>query len=276
MASGSVHLRDAALGDHGTVVRLFPDLLSGDAPPALERWRERYMPTSRIVEVDGVAAGYLYYEVLDGVGYIRNVVVDPGLRGRGLGRALVTDAGALMRGRGCARWQLNVRPENTPAIELYRSVGLEVVFASVALRLAWELVDRLPSATRPLEVVAAGSDELARIAAAFDLPPGQLEQLAAVPKVHVRRLRDRDDPGALDLGVAAFDVGFPGCFPFRVARPGDVGALLRGLRPLAEHDLVGVVVEGDDALAELLIDAGAAVKLRFVHMRGPIRVASPA
>ena len=273
MSSGTIRLRDAALGDHALVVRLFPDLLTGDPPPDLERWRDRFVPTSRIALVDGEAAGYLYYDVLDGVGYIRNVVVDPAHRGRGLG--LVEDAGALMLARGCDRWQLNVRPENDPAVALYRSVGLEIAFASVALRLPWALVDRLPASTRPLEVVAAAADELAAIAAAFDLPEGQLEQLAAVPRVFVRRLRDPEDPGALDLGVAAFDVTFPGCFPFRVGRAEDVGALLRGLRSLAEEtDVIGVVVEGHDALAELLIDAGAEVKLRFVHMRGPIRVAS--
>jgi ribosomal protein S18 acetylase RimI-like enzyme len=274
MSAGTIRLRDAAVDDHPLVVRLFPDLLTGDAPPDRARWRDRFVPTSRIAVVDGEAAGYLYYDVLDGVGYIRNVVVDPAHRGRGIGRALVEDAGALMRARGCDRWQLNVRPENAPALALYRSVGLEVVFSSVAVRLPWAQVDGLPAPTRPLEVVAAAENELAGIAAAFDLPAGQLEQLAGVPRVFVRRLRDPDDPGALDLGVAAFDVGFPGCFPFRVARAEDVGVMLRGLRPLAEGDVVGVVVEGHDALAKLLIDAGAEVKLRFVHMRGPIRVAS--
>ena len=97
----------------------------------------------------------------------------------------------------------------------------------------------------------------------------------AAVATHVKARFKHMHPGALDLGVAAFDVTFPGCFPFRVGRAEDVGALLRGLRSLAEEtDVIGVVVEGHDALAELLIDAGAEVKLRFVHMRGPIRVAS--
>jgi len=271
--AASIVLRDANDADYPLFVRLFPELMTGDPVPGAERWGERIAPDALVAEVDGVAAGYVFYEVLDGAGYIRHIVVDRPARGRGLGRHMVQVVGERMRRRGCLTWRLNVRPENTPAIELYRSVGLEVVHASVAFRFLWTLVDRLPAASRGLGVVPVGDDEAAVIEQHFALPSGQLRQLGAAPGVFVGRLVDPSrpelDPG---LGVAAFDTGFPGCFPFRLGDARDLRSMLEGLRPMARSPEMGVVAEGHEELAQVLSSAGATIKFRFVHMIGELGV----
>ena len=175
-----------------------------------------------------------------------------------------------MRAHRCRHWHLNVRPENKPAIEFYRSVGTEIVHASVALRFPWTLVDHLPVASRALAVVPVADIEIPAIGEYFTLPKAQLVKLVALPGVFVRRLADPERPGELGLGVAAFDVGFPGCFPFRLADPGDLVTMLRGLQSLATSPTMGVVVEDDAELAERFIAAGATVSLRFVHMVGEL------
>ncbi len=276
MTISGLVLRDPVDADYPMVARLFPDLATGDAIPSIERWRERIAGDSLVADLDGQALAYIYFEILDGEGYIRHIVVDRGARGRGIGRRLVQAVAERMWAQGCRHWRLNVRPGNEPAIKLYRSVGMEVVHASVALRFAWTLVDRLPPASRDLAVVPVADAEIPAIEEHFTLPRGQLAKLAAQPGVFLRRLADPErlcadlEGSEFALGVAAFDIGFPGCFPFRLADRGDLVTMLRGLQPLAVAPSMGVVVEDDDALAERMLAAGATVSLRFVHMVGEL------
>jgi ribosomal protein S18 acetylase RimI-like enzyme len=54
-----------------------------------------------------------------------SIVVDPALRGQGLGAALLADAEAGARARGCDRLRLEVRADNRAAIALYGKAGFE-------------------------------------------------------------------------------------------------------------------------------------------------------
>lgn len=60
------------------------------------------------------------------LGSIQNVGVVPGHRGHGLGRALVLKALEGFRIAGMNRVYLEVTAQNTPAVELYRSLGFRV------------------------------------------------------------------------------------------------------------------------------------------------------
>lgn len=277
LADEEPRLRAAEDRDYPAFARLFPDLGTDDPVPSEERWRARIAPQATVATLGAEVVGYLYAELLDGAGYVRNLVVDPRVRGRGIGRALMGAAAAAMRGAGARTWRLNVAPENLPAVALYRGLGMEIVHASVALTLPWAGVSRLAgpvadAGAHALEVAPITAAEGPRIEARFGLPSGQLAALAAVASVHLRRLRAVDDPDDLSLGFAAFDVDFPGVFPFRVARAGLARPLLAGLRGLARpaDAALGVVVEGDEALAAALVAAGASVRLRFVHMVGDL------
>jgi ribosomal protein S18 acetylase RimI-like enzyme len=57
------------------------------------------------------------------VARIYSVAVDPGARGRGLGRVLIERAEAVARARGRNTMQLEVRVDNDAAIRLYETLG---------------------------------------------------------------------------------------------------------------------------------------------------------
>lgn len=62
-----------------------------------------------------------------GAGYVQRLAVHPAARGRGLGRALVGDALAWMRGRGASRAFVNTQRSNEGALALYRECGFRLL-----------------------------------------------------------------------------------------------------------------------------------------------------
>ena len=77
-------------------------------------------------EVDGrvvaaVMAGYEGHR-----GWLNYLAVEPALRRRGLGRAIVEEAERRLRLRGCPKVNLQVRTTNPEAIEFYRRLGYSV------------------------------------------------------------------------------------------------------------------------------------------------------
>lgn len=61
------------------------------------------------------------------LGSIQNVGIVPEFRGQGLGRALVLQSLAGFRATGLERVYLEVTAENLPAVNLYDSIGFELV-----------------------------------------------------------------------------------------------------------------------------------------------------
>jgi ribosomal protein S18 acetylase RimI-like enzyme len=91
------------------------------------------------VRADGAEVGTLWLRVggdgPDREGYVFDVEVFPGFRGRGHGRATMLAAEDAARGLG-ARWlRLNVFGHNTPAIKLYDGLGYVTVAAVLAAQL---------------------------------------------------------------------------------------------------------------------------------------------
>jgi ribosomal-protein-alanine N-acetyltransferase len=76
-----------------------------------------------------VAAYMGFWKAVDEA-HITNLAVRPALRGRGLGRALVSQCLAKAKAMGCLRATLEVRPSNAAALALYQSLG----FTPVAMR----------------------------------------------------------------------------------------------------------------------------------------------
>ena len=72
---------------------------------------------------DGRAAGCCGYTASFGTAYIDNVVVEAGLRNRGIGQALVSELIARGREEGIEAFTLEVRISNAPAIDLYKKFG---------------------------------------------------------------------------------------------------------------------------------------------------------
>ncbi|MCC6553370.1 MAG: GNAT family N-acetyltransferase [Polyangiaceae bacterium] len=265
--------RPATAADYDHFARLLPELGTGDPTPPRERWEQVYAPGAIFLEDEGGAVvAYGYSEVLRGVGYVRHVVVDPARRGAGVGRAVMDALAARLRAAGCSRWALNVKPENEPAVRLYRRVGMTEAYAATALRLEWSVADRLPRGGRAVIARPIEAGEEGPLEAAFDMPEGQLAALRARPGMLLVRLVDPAAPEDARVGVACFDPKFPGAFPFRVAALELAAPLLDALRPhaLPEPPYTQLVVEDDAALTAALVQSGATVRFVIAHMRGEI------
>lgn len=261
----TLRVRPARPEDHPLLAAWYPELASGDEAPPRERWRTEQMARTTICEVDGRPAGFCHAEVLEGEGYVRQVVTDPTLRRRGAGRALLGDlAGRLVAG-GCRRWRLNVKPDNAPAIALYESLGLTPVHEGVAMDFPWTWIDGLCTTPTGATVREPEPAEFASLEHTLDLPPGILAPRADMATVRIRVIEDGEP-----RGLAAFDTAFPGSFPFRAASFPVAIDLLRALRPLATTPRMRVVIEGAPEVDEAFVAAGATPHLRFLHMVGEV------
>ncbi len=61
------------------------------------------------------------------IGYLQRLAVDPGLAGRGVGRALVADSLHWLRRRHARRAFVNTQVGNDSALGLYRSCGFRLL-----------------------------------------------------------------------------------------------------------------------------------------------------
>ncbi|MDR2795101.1 MAG: GNAT family N-acetyltransferase [Spirochaetaceae bacterium] len=82
-----------------------------------------------IAEYEGQAAGfalffhnYSTFKGKPGI-YLEDLFVKPGLRGKGIGGALLRNLAGLAARRGCGRLEWACLDWNTPSIAFYRSIG---------------------------------------------------------------------------------------------------------------------------------------------------------
>ena len=75
--------------------------------------------------------------------YLEDLYVRPDVRGRGVGRALLSHLARTARERGCARFEWAVLDWNEPAIRFYRSLGAESLDDWKIFRLTGDALDRL-------------------------------------------------------------------------------------------------------------------------------------
>jgi len=261
--------RPAAAADHRAFVRLFPEL--GVEDPILEpdRFERELVPTTIVLEDAERVVGYVYFQIIDGRAYVRHLVTAPEARRTGVGRALL--AAVVERGRaaGCTEWCLNVKRENTAAIALYEALGMARAFESKALRLEWARLQDVPNvpSTRTTTRSIEPADD-ARVETALGLMKGQLAMGRHAGDRVLLALFDGEDVVAGTI----FDPAFPGAYPFRAARPDVAFALLRALRAHARptDSFIKVVCEGQPAIADALIAAGATVVHDIVHMKAAL------
>jgi ribosomal protein S18 acetylase RimI-like enzyme len=122
-----VTLRPATAADRSLIARLlelgFGLRASGDLAERLDSPRERTV----IVELDGSAVGTLRLARDVAGAAIYGFVIEPSLRGRGIGRAALRQACEQLRAEGAPRIGLEVDVENDRALGLYTSVGFTPV-----------------------------------------------------------------------------------------------------------------------------------------------------
>lgn len=256
-------LRPARDADYDFYVRLMPELAVGDPPAAPEKWKATQLADTLIAERGGVAVGICWWQQLEGNGYVRHLIVAPEARRLGVGRALLEDVAWRLRAAGCTTWRLNVKPDNAPAIALYRALGMSREYRSNSLRVDWPVLERLPATTLQATLVEPADD--AALEAAFSLPAGQVAHDRRTGRVLLR-------VGPPLVGFAAFNPDFPGSFPFRARSSEAARAILEAMRAHSRPGATyaGVVVENDDALAATLRAAGAVLRLEFDHYSGAL------
>ena len=105
-----------------------------------------------IAELDGQPAGfalfffnYSTWKGRPGV-YLEDLYVDPHLRGKGIGKALLQRVAAFALENGCQRLQWEVLDWNTPAIDFYRAMGAEFLDEWRNVRIGGEALARLAGA----------------------------------------------------------------------------------------------------------------------------------
>jgi RimJ/RimL family protein N-acetyltransferase len=141
--------RELRPGDYGAIVELHGRLYSREygldssfeahVAAGVTRAAMRGFPREReglwVVENDGAFAGSLGLTDEDGVtGMIRWVLLDPAVRGRGLGRRLVGEAVTAARELGYERLELETFSDLTTAAAIYRSNGFRLVGEDVGPR----------------------------------------------------------------------------------------------------------------------------------------------
>jgi ribosomal protein S18 acetylase RimI-like enzyme len=275
MSANARRIRPAAASDHAAFERLFPELEVDDPPTPLEKFIRDVMPTMLVAEAgEGTpgpdrAVGYTHFQVIADLLYVRHIVTAPDSRRTGVGRALLTAVASRARAAGCSGWCLNVKRENTAAIALYEALGMARAFDSKALHLDWANADAASRNVHNTRVLARPieAEDDRRVETAMGLVTGQL----ATSRGRSERVLVGLFEGETVAGVAVFDAAFPSAYPFRASCPEHAFLLLRAVRSHAPSDAhIRVVSEGQPAIAEALIAAGASVVHDIVHMKGAL------
>ncbi|MBK9264595.1 MAG: GNAT family N-acetyltransferase [Polyangiaceae bacterium] len=212
-ATSSISARAATISDHGHYAAMLPEL--GVDDPILEpaRWSAELMPGTLLFEENGVVVGYAWIVPMGDVAYVRHVVVAKNARGRGVGRFIMREIARRMRAAGCTDWVLNVKVDNVPAIRLYSSIGFEKEYDSASMRLAWDVVEHLPSeAGYSARLIERREDEL--VERAFNLLKNRIANVRLQNGWILMRLEDPMNPDDYGIGFTCFQPQFPGCFPF--------------------------------------------------------------
>ncbi|MFP2907768.1 GNAT family N-acetyltransferase [Pyxidicoccus sp. 3LFB2] len=270
-------LRAARPEDHALFVRLFAELGVDDPPPPPPVWESELVPLTVFAEGRGGVVAYGMTEAMGELGYVGQLAVDPSARGQGLGRWMMARLAERLRARGCQRWALYVKRDNTPALRLYASVGMQPLREAATLLVTRAQVATLPPAPPGLRVVPMRPEDHAPLTAAFGMMPGKLACFSAKPSHQLFRLVPPDGASGPPLGLMDQRAGGRLLFPLFAVSPGHARALLEaGFARLPEDVTELTVVVTDNAsLQGLLCEAGARVRHETLELRGALPPPGP-
>jgi GNAT superfamily N-acetyltransferase len=75
--------------------------------------------------------------------YLEDIFVRPPLRGKGIGKSLITSVAAVAVAEGCPRLEWAVLNWNTPAIDFYTSIGAQPQSEWTTMRLSGDALQQL-------------------------------------------------------------------------------------------------------------------------------------
>ena len=263
-------VRVATPDDHPAFARLFLELGVPDPTPTRGDFTNVMLPRILVLDEGGEVPGYVYWQVYGPTAHVTHLVIDPRHRGRGAGRALMDAVRARVVGEGCARWYLHVKRDNAAAIRLYERCGLRITIETWSLSLAWTRLGALARPAAALTTFAPTPDDDAAIAAGFDLDVERLARLRSWPGRILVALRE----GEAIAAFSAFDPAASSAHSLCVARRELLRPLLEALRAHARPDgpeTLKFPVDGDRALVDTLVAAGAEIVLEILRMQGDLR-----
>jgi GNAT superfamily N-acetyltransferase len=88
--------------------------------------------------------------------YLEDIFVEPALRGKGIGKALLAVVAKEAQGRGCSRLEWAVLDWNKPSIDFYVSLGAKPLDEWTIFRMTGEAIGRLAEFAPTLAVQKAG------------------------------------------------------------------------------------------------------------------------
>ena len=106
-----------------------------------------------IAEWDGEPSGFalFFYNYSTWLGraglYMEDLFVRPAVRGRGIGKALLTRLAKIAVEEGCGRFEWQVLNWNTPALEFYKSLGARVMDEWSTMRVTGEPLMKLATSS---------------------------------------------------------------------------------------------------------------------------------
>jgi len=264
--------------DHPAYARLFLELEVDEPPPSGAVWDSEFVQLSLFAEGPEGVGAYAVAEPMGDLGYVGQLVVAPSARGQGMGRLLMTHVAERLRAQGCARWALNVKRDNAPALALYTSLGMRLKREAATLRVTRAQVAALPGPSPQLFVVPVTLEGCGALTEAFGMMPGKLARYAARGSHRLLGLVDSRAPSQGWLGMMDLRATGPVLFPFFATAPAHARALLEDAFQRVGDDVpaMNVVVTDDAALARLLRDAGAETRYETLELRGPLPAAAPA
>lgn len=264
-------VRVATPEDHPVFARLFRELGVHDPTPIRDEFVAGMLPRVLVLCEGPETVAYAFWQIYGQTAHVTHLVVDPRVRGRGAGRALLEAVRATVVGAGCTRWYLNVKRENAAAIHLYERCGFRPRFEAWAMRIGWTQTSALPRAAGRLAVFIpnADDDDDAAIGARFGIDVERIARFRSRPGSMLVALRD----GEAIAAFAAFDPVPSRAHIFRVTHPELGGLLLDALRAHALADgpeFIHLPVEDDQELADALRAAGAEVLHEILQMKADL------
>ncbi len=123
-----LHVREMKEEDIPVVYEINRRSFTTDAWSRESLEREFRLPYSLrfVLEMEGRVVGYSILWLIKEEAFLMTFAIDPSYRNKGLGKYLLSEIINLLSGKATTL-QLDVRKSNLPAINLYRSMGFEIV-----------------------------------------------------------------------------------------------------------------------------------------------------
>lgn len=134
MADPTIELRPARPADADAIAALFTDEGYPAGPSDIVERLARFDSDYSVVRVASIAdevVGFVAVHVMprfehsDRIARVLALVVDPGVRERGLGHALMSEAERVARETGCAFIEVTAGHHRPDALQLYEAMGYD-------------------------------------------------------------------------------------------------------------------------------------------------------